>query len=129
MEGAQAHPHRRKVRLLFFFFFFQIFNLSHPSLQKINISSVNKIVEEFNKFVKNHQGLTDVNKTDAKGKSLRDVGALIRAAPQYTEQLSKFSLHLNLSQAAMSKYTNDKIEDLARMEQVSPADSTFAIRR
>jgi len=54
--------------------------------------SVATIVEEFNKFVKTNQSLRDANKTDAKGKSLKDVGALIRAAPQYTEQLSKVCL-------------------------------------
>jgi len=83
MERAQALAHRRMVG--HYHASFSGKELKSACLQ----FSVSSIVEEFNKFVKNNQSLRDANKTDAKGKSLKDVGALIRAAPQYTEQLSK----------------------------------------
>lgn len=78
-----------------------------------------RVSEEFNKFVKDNQDLASASKASgSEGKSKpKDIGAMVRAAPQYLEQLSKFTLHINLSRACYKKFSDEKIEDLATIEQ------------
>lgn len=88
------------------------------NLRHKHIADCAKIIStDFKDFVSQNQSLREVSKSDPKAKSLKDVGALIRAAPQYTAELSQYSLHMNLTQSVIDAYRTKKCEELAQTEQ------------
>jgi len=60
------------------------------------------ISSEFNKFIKDNQELAGVAKGSKDSKPTKDIGALVRAAPQYLEQLSKVTRPFGLDRAELN---------------------------
>lgn len=106
-------------------FILDCFDSEWRHLRHKHIADCSKtVVDDYNKFRQEHKAIREFqekNKTnDASGdslKSIKDLSAVLRATPQYSEQLSKYSLHIHLAQTVMSIYNERKLEKLGVLEQ------------
>jgi len=73
------------------------------------------VIDNFNDFLKTNKAtkLTNGKQID----SLKDMGEAMRAMPQYTEMLSKYSLHIHMANACMDVFNHRRIESIAHLEQ------------
>lgn len=73
-----------------------------------------KLTEDFNKFRSENQ---IAGKGTDGAKTAKDVAQLMKSAPQYFEQLSKFSVHMQLVDNVMGLFKTKKLEDVSGIEQ------------
>lgn len=87
-----------------------------PVLRHMHIAdTIEWVIESFNEFLKNNKAtkLAGGKQVD----SLKDMSEAMRAMPQYTEMLSKYSLHIHLANTAMEAFNNTGLERIAQIEQ------------
>lgn len=91
-------------------------DLLWPSLRHMHIAdAINVVIDNFNEFLKTNKAtkLTNGKQID----NLKDMGEAMRAMPQYTEMLSKYSLHIHMANACMDIFNQRGIERIANLEQ------------
>jgi syntaxin-binding protein 1 len=73
------------------------------------------VIESFNEFLKTNKAtkLAGGKQID----SLKDMSDAMRAMPQYTEMLSKYSLHIHLANTTMEAFNQEGLERIAHIEQ------------
>jgi len=87
-----------------------------PSLRHMHIAdAINVVIEAFNEFLQTNKATKLTNGKPVE--SLKDMGEAMRAMPQYTEMLSKYSLHIHLANAAMESFNTKHLEEIAKLEQ------------
>eukprot|EP00735_Rhodelphis_limneticus_P007533 TRINITY_DN20099_c0_g1::TRINITY_DN20099_c0_g1_i1::g.15642::m.15642 TRINITY_DN20099_c0_g1::TRINITY_DN20099_c0_g1_i1::g.15642 ORF type:complete len:633 (-),score=173.74,sp/Q54QC8/SEC1_DICDI/41.18/7e-155,Sec1/PF00995.18/1.1e-136,GARS_C/PF02843.11/2.9e+03,GARS_C/PF02843.11/0.5 TRINITY_DN20099_c0_g1_i1:410-2260(-) len=86
-----------------------------PTLQHMHIADViNYVISMFNEFLKNNKASKlACGKVD----DLREMSEAVKQMPQYRELLSKYSLHINMSQECMKIFSQRKLESWSRLEQ------------
>lgn len=87
-----------------------------PVLRHMHIAdTIEWVIESFNDFLKNNKAtkLAGGKQID----SLKDMSDAMRAMPQYTEMLNKYSLHINMANAAMDAFNVQGLERVAHIEQ------------
>lgn len=87
-----------------------------PSLRHMHIAdAINTVIDNFNDFLKSNKATKLTNGKQIE--SLKDMGEAMRAMPQYTEMLSKYSLHIHMANAAMEVFNKRRLETIAHLEQ------------
>eukprot|EP01116_Phalansterium_solitarium_P023583 TRINITY_DN8353_c0_g2_i1.p1 TRINITY_DN8353_c0_g2~~TRINITY_DN8353_c0_g2_i1.p1 ORF type:complete len:516 (+),score=115.73 TRINITY_DN8353_c0_g2_i1:61-1608(+) len=76
---------------------------------------MNWLVDDFNDFL-SHNRASDF--TTLGVMNLKGINEAVRALPQFKNELSKYSLHINISEQLMLKYNVLKLERLATLEQM-----------
>jgi syntaxin-binding protein 1 len=87
-----------------------------PVLRHMHIAdTIEWVIDSFNEFLKNNKAtkLAGGKQID----SLKDMSEAMRAMPQYTEMLNKYSLHINMANTAMEAFNQQGIERIAHIEQ------------
>jgi len=87
-----------------------------PVLRHMHIAdTIEWVIESFNDFCKNNKAtkLTGGKQVE----SLKDMSEAMRAMPQYTEMLAKYSLHINMANTAMEVFNTRGLERIAQIEQ------------
>eukprot|EP00160_Parvularia_atlantis_P017206 Unigene5822_Nuclearia_a/m.17783 Unigene5822_Nuclearia_a/g.17783 ORF Unigene5822_Nuclearia_a/g.17783 Unigene5822_Nuclearia_a/m.17783 type:complete len:609 (+) Unigene5822_Nuclearia_a:2-1828(+) len=87
------------------------------SLRHMHIAeTIETITRQFQEFTASNKAAAKVQGKDAP-KSVKAANELVRDLPQYTTLLSKFALHFNMTQEAMKKFNDGKLEAVAEVEQ------------
>lgn len=87
-----------------------------PLLRHMHIAdAIEWVIESFNEFLTNNKAtkLAGGKQVD----SLKDMSEAMRAMPQYTEMLSKYSLHIHMANTAMEAFNHMGLERIASIEQ------------
>jgi syntaxin-binding protein 1 len=87
-----------------------------PQLRHMHIAdAINWILDGFNTFISENKA----TKFAKKGKvtDLKEMGEAMKAMPQYTEMISKYSLHINLTTHCMTVFQEKGLARLAEIEQ------------
>lgn len=87
-----------------------------PVLRHMHIAdTIEFVIESFNEFLQNNKAtkLAGGKQID----NLKDMSDAMRAMPQYTEMLSKYSLHISMANAAMEAFNRTGLERIAHIEQ------------
>ncbi len=88
-----------------------------PTLRHMHIAdTINWILDNFNQFVTENKA----TKLTKKGKvnDLKEMSEAMKAMPQYQEMISKYSLHINLTNHCMSVFSEKNLGKIATIEQV-----------
>ena len=86
--------------------------------------TIEKLMGEFQKFMRDNPNFTDSNPDNAT--SLSAIKDMMAGLPQFQEMKEAYSLHLTMAQEAMNQFQKRKLPDLASVEQVS-SDGTFDV--
>lgn len=87
-----------------------------PTLRHMHIAeTIEFVIESFNDFLSTNKAtkLAGGKQID----NLKDMSDAMRAMPQYTEMLSKYSLHISMANAAMEAFNRMGLERIAHIEQ------------
>jgi syntaxin-binding protein 1 len=76
------------------------------------------VVDEFNRFQRSSESVEKVRGvTSGDVTELGQLRDAIKAMPNYQAMLSKYSLHLNLTESVMKEFDRHKLATIARLEQ------------
>eukprot|EP00007_Cunea_sp_BSH-02190019_P003487 CAMPEP_0174230262 /NCGR_PEP_ID=MMETSP0417-20130205/1056_1 /TAXON_ID=242541 /ORGANISM="Mayorella sp, Strain BSH-02190019" /LENGTH=634 /DNA_ID=CAMNT_0015307913 /DNA_START=89 /DNA_END=1993 /DNA_ORIENTATION=- len=78
--------------------------------------AIKKVVAMFNAFVKENRKAG--NLATGRVKSLKEMGEALRAQPQYQDMLSKYSLHVNMTDACTNEFKKRQLQLVGQLEQV-----------
>ncbi len=74
-----------------------------PVLRHMHIAdTIGWVIDSFNDFLKNNKATKLAGGKEVG--NLKDMSEAMRAMPQYTEMLNKYSLHINMANTAMEVY-------------------------
>lgn len=87
-----------------------------PVLRHMHIAeTIEYVIETFNDFLSTNKATKLAGGKHIE--NLKDMSEAMRAMPQYTEMLSKYSLHISMGNAAMEAFNRMGLERIAHIEQ------------
>lgn len=87
-----------------------------PLLRHMHIAdAIEWVINSFNEFLTNNKATKLAGGRQIE--NLKDMSEAMRAMPQYTEMLSKYSLHIHMANTAMEAFNRMGLERIAHIEQ------------
>jgi hypothetical protein len=87
-----------------------------PLLRHMHIAdAIEWVIDNFNQFLTNNKATKLAGGKQIE--NLKDMSEAMRAMPQYTEMLSKYSLHIHMANTAMEAFNQMGLERIAHIEQ------------
>ena len=87
-----------------------------PLLRHMHIAdAIEWVINSFNEFLTNNKATKLAGGKQIE--NLKDMSEAMRAMPQYTEMLSKYSLHIHMANTAMDAFNQMGLERIAHIEQ------------
>eukprot|EP00164_Ancoracysta_twista_P001220 GFYU01001599.1.p1 GENE.GFYU01001599.1~~GFYU01001599.1.p1 ORF type:complete len:657 (-),score=150.51 GFYU01001599.1:79-2049(-) len=86
-----------------------------PTLRHMHIQEcINYVLNTFNEFIESNK-TAQLNKKQVN--DLTEMRDAVAAMPQYKEMLSKYSLHISMTQECMKRFKDEELDSVAMLEQ------------
>ncbi|RIB13678.1 Sec1-like protein [Gigaspora rosea] len=74
---------------------------------------IDQLMTDFNKFLEENSTITNKDKAA----NLNDMKKMLATLPQFQDMKDKYSVHLNIAQECMNVFENERLPDIATIEQ------------